>query len=338
MGTQRLGRHQSDVYPGGYAAMRQANRYFGTQRSRPMFEESRPFSWHPSSQTDEQLYQPEQPSMFEPVFPTMYETMDINGLPTPMIQPEMNNVPVEQWFSLDGQNIYTVPPVPAQNTTTPPQDFNPFAQTDFFSSNMAYDYGLGASDISSYQQFYNPSTSNWMPSAMSYALHTAPATPNLLPIQKPNNADLLETPAQQAVSLSNNQSAELVGMGLHDKPEATSSFLFDGPSHARPESTGRGLKLEDAWEPPEESNEEDEDEEDTDENPQDEMMEDESQQMMPQEADFTLAPTDMGLGPYMNLSDKSFFFDDSEVLPGEEFAMPVNSYDWAMMVRLGLDA
>lgn len=107
---------------------------------------------------------------------------------------------------------------------------------------------------------------------------TAPPTPdNFLPIQHPEPA----FPADESIPYQpleeDSGGEELIGMGLYDSPDPvikTSSldpqldnyraFMMShllGPGHRRTESTGKGLKLEETWEPPA-SDDEDDDEQD----------------------------------------------------------------------------
>ncbi len=67
----------------------------------------------------------------------------------------------------------------------------------------------------------------------------------------------------------------LIGMGLYDPPEKdttdptlqsyrTSVAHLLGAAYKYPEPTGKGLKLEDAWEPPEIEDDDDDDDDDDD--------------------------------------------------------------------------
>jgi len=109
---------------------------------------------------------------------------------------------------------------------------------------------------------------------------TAPPTPDdLLPIQiaQPNFTAEESIPYQSLSDLEDT-SDDLIGLGLYDTPEAAKSPLQDpqldnyrtammsqlGSAYRRPESAGKGLKLEETWEPPSED-EKDEDDETDDE-------------------------------------------------------------------------
>ena len=128
-------------------------------------------------------------------------------------------------------------------------------------------------------------------------------------------------------------------MGLHDGPDRHSwslESMLDGPTNLfsshRPESTGKGLKLEETWEPPEEEDETDsEEQEEEDEEEEGEAVgecececendaEAEDQEGQDAEGDeemIRLAEGALGLGnrdetvPQQppNMSNQSFFFE-----------------------------
>lgn len=108
---------------------------------------------------------------------------------------------------------------------------------------------------------------------------TAPPTPeNFLPIQHPEPT----FPAEESIPYhpldDSDDGEELIGMGLYDTPEPAKAPSSDPQldnyrslmmSHLlgagrRVEPTGKGLKLEETWNPPP-SDDEDEDEDDDDE-------------------------------------------------------------------------
>ena len=109
---------------------------------------------------------------------------------------------------------------------------------------------------------------------------TAPPTPdNFLPIQHPEPAfSTEESIPYQPLEDVESGGEELIGMGLYDNPDPIKTSSLDpqldsyralmmshlmGPSHRKTESTGKGLKLEETWEPPV-SDDEDADDEDQD--------------------------------------------------------------------------
>lgn len=137
--------------------------------------------------------------------------------------------------------------------------------------------------------------------------------PDCLPFQYPS-----ETPDSLTLGgesqLPRKRSKELVGMGLYDAPDDDmwseldhdhGSFLYHLANPHR-ESTGKGLKLEETWEPPKAQDGAEDD---------DAYSSDEAEEELP------MAPTmgqTMGHGqpafcaPYGDLSNQSFFFDNDD--------------------------
>lgn len=118
----------------------------------------------------------------------------------------------------------------------------------------------------------------------SFAAHgfAAPRTPpdnNCFSAAEPSQARI---PSEGSIVACQEQDDEqpegeiLVGMGLYDPPEKevmdptlqsyrSSVAQLLGSAYKFPEPTGKGLKLEDAWEPPENLDDDDEDEDENDE-------------------------------------------------------------------------
>lgn len=137
--------------------------------------------------------------------------------------------------------------------------------------------------------------------------------PDFLPSQCPPNRP--DASADGGVShLPRKSSKELVGMGLYDNPDndAWSEVEYGNGSilchHANPhrESTGKGLKLEETWEPPKD---------------QDGAEEEEAYSSDEAEEDLLRAPI-VGQGQpafyprYGDLSNQSFFFDTDDACSG----------------------
>jgi hypothetical protein len=94
--------------------------------------------------------------------------------------------------------------------------------------------------------------------------------------------------------LTRKKSAELIGLGLYDPPGSTPV-----PLH----TDGKGLKLEETWQPPEEMEDADADEESEDE---------EDEPPRPEDSRFTPAAL-----PLVNMSGQSFLFEEDEGLKNE---------------------
>jgi len=99
----------------------------------------------------------------------------------------------------------------------------------------------------------------------------------------------------------------LVAMGLYDPPEAPR-----GLSGIFTSTSGRGLKLEDAWTPPEDDDEKSDDAEDHDYDDEDQESE-QQEDDIDAEMDCTTYPSIYGAGNLLplDMNNKSFLFEDS---------------------------
>ncbi|KAL4802090.1 hypothetical protein BDV18DRAFT_147492 [Aspergillus unguis] len=257
---------------------------------------SRPISWHPASRQAEysvpaQFYQPNM-AMNSYNFPAPHATqqqMMNDAIEEQMLQ-QMSEVPMQQTFV----------PEPASHQ-------EPFMQMD----NSQFDGGVWDGSGLPYVQSMNdwsydmdsvnqkaPSVgappSNYG-SVSSPGRLTEPPTPDFLPIQQFSDAD------QQKPSLEKDNSEELVGMGLYDKPDTFVDGLLYG-------TNGKGLKLEETFTP---SSHDDENDEEDDQEESDAQQQSNSHQHNK---------------PVDNMQ-KSFFFEDDEPTmaesgPSFNFAAP----------------
>ncbi|KAK7192247.1 hypothetical protein DPSP01_012687 [Paraphaeosphaeria sporulosa] len=124
---------------------------------------------------------------------------------------------------------------------------------------------------------------------------------DFLPIQHPT-----EPEEQQAGASMEDSGKELIGMGLYDVSD--SSLDWTSPLG---EATGKGLKLEETWQPPEED--EDEDDDDQDDNA---SSDDGEEELPPPPA--PVAPVASAKDqPAGNMEGQSFFFDEDENISKE---------------------
>jgi hypothetical protein len=97
------------------------------------------------------------------------------------------------------------------------------------------------------------------------------------------------------------KSDELIGLGLYDPPESSPSAFGVGSA-----LMGKGLKLEETWQPPEEMEEDEDEDEGAESSEEEEEPPHQLEQQWPQN------PL-----PLMNLSGQSFFFEDEEGVANE---------------------
>lgn len=147
----------------------------------------------------------------------------------------------------------------------------------------------------------------------------APQEPvDCLPMQWPTDAhqNLYFTSAPE---LPKKTSKELVGMGLYDNEDrdfmsTIHSAISDDPIR---DSMGKGLKLEETWQPPVKDGDDDGD----DEGGEDSDSTDEAEEVEEDSPVVSSAPAETPIASYPtygDLSDKSFFFNEDEQYPGED--------------------
>lgn len=239
---------------------------------------ARPVSWHPSS------------IAYQHLLPSYNTTHFTHGMPTPMTQPSLYNPEDPSGFYQQSAD-YNICGNLELDTTT---------QGSYF--NAGYNQQQGSA-------VFSPVL---CPTSTHITL-TAPATPDFLPPLTVN--DLPQRPA-----LLRTDSKELIGMGLYDGPDRNSWTLdnfMDGENTTRPISLGKGLKLEETWEPPEEEDKTDDEEETAAEEEEEETIQQQLEQVI----------NEVPQLPSMEAINQSFFFNTQNVLDassgfGQHMMMP----------------
>lgn len=128
---------------------------------------------------------------------------------------------------------------------------------------------------------------------------------DFLPIQRPSSHE--DDPDEDEEMEDSGK--ELVGMGLYDLPEPSLSWN----SSSLVEGTGKGLKLEETWQPPEEDEEDEDEEDEAGAEANDASSDDGSIEELPVAKEDTILPMlDAKPQALTNLDGQSFFFDDGE--------------------------
>lgn len=286
-----------------------------SRRSHPSeldINQERPLSWHPTSYEQHLETSQYQQANFFPQFDfstSSFDTAEINGLITPMSAPVANEPQIQEYM-------------------TPLEDYSPL---NF--PNVAFDYEYPSKDSPYYmpEQTYYPDVQAYVPEQLpcgaqypllqiyqtqsaNYSqlnIHTAPPSPTLLPIQKFNN----DRPTSPFLLGSPRvEKEELMGLGLYDRPQdVQSSTLFNGPTSmaALTVGIGKGLKLEESFEPPPR--------EDDEENQEESEGEDEPEEIgLPITGLPITAMTNNPLPPQLYVEDQSnhagqtFFIDEMD--------------------------
>ena len=225
---------------------------------RPM-QITRPTSWHPSSQRAQYSGFSTHDSIGNARYSmTDQQSLPAEELPTPLMPPTMENSFVPTYIGLDGSYA----PYPSSLMgiyDEHPEGFN--LDTTY---NSCLDFSTHAkSQPISFDDYQPPppppcATQTWTESLAEFPSYTNPPTPDFLPIQHPSDTwnEQIEEPTRSPPARK--QSMELVGMGLYDSPsngvsESGMSYLQQhGSGQSQRESLGKGLKLEETWQPPEE--------------------------------------------------------------------------------------
>ncbi|KAF4452010.1 hypothetical protein F53441_5083 [Fusarium austroafricanum] len=236
-----------------------------TQRS------SRPVSWHPSSYGQQPQAQLQQPSY----------ALATSHLPVDHSQDTYGN---HAHYSpmISSTSCGTSPlafshlPVPYQSADN--MTYNPYQGTGMSQHSPVASMGMDGRQLPATSAPVDATYSNgldWNTFIMHGFGSTTPPTPETLPQTQLSQPAVSEDPDYQALEDATEEDGEiLVGMGLYDTPEkynedpqldnyrSTVSSLL-GSSFRSHEPRGKGLKLEETWEPPK-SDEEDEGEDEED--------------------------------------------------------------------------
>jgi hypothetical protein len=236
---------------------------------------SRPVSWHPSSYPQYQMpmsapYQQQYMQEFAAQYP-FPSAMDNDMISA--FQPHYSPVPAYSCsaspnsafspLSLPYNNFDSTPYLPVEGWNLPPQQVPSYVSTNTTA---------GTEPFPSLTADFAPASSAaaWASFVSQGFNSTSPPTPENLPqAQQPKPAvSCEESIPYQALDDPEDDGEILVGMGLYDAPEKVDddpslsnsrsaiSSLF-GHSYRSMEGTGKGLKLEEAWQPPESDDEED---------------------------------------------------------------------------------
>ncbi|KFY70622.1 hypothetical protein V499_09035 [Pseudogymnoascus sp. VKM F-103] len=235
--------------------------------------QTRPLSWHPSAYSTYDV-------PFQPVYNndmTDYSMSYSNSqdLPnTPALQsnygsPSATFSPETQpWTNYDQEYpLYDTSSIMQPSFTNPMADYAAYAQLQLQVQQQSYNDCMNPSIYSHFDW------NNF--AATGFEDGTAPPTPeNFLPIQHPEPPCAIEaTIPYHSLDDEEDEGEILVGMGLYDAPEkapvtdmqqweqyqtALISKYLGSTQRAAAESTGKGLKLEETWNPPA-SEDEDED-------------------------------------------------------------------------------
>lgn len=265
---------------------------------------ARPISWHPNSVTpmypNEWTAQSQHPdsAYSTHVVTRPFATTEVHGLVTPLTQPSSAEscyneafTPLEEMHSLD--NTYSFSKQPGCNSFYQPQ------------SNFIQQFPTPQSLAHQNVYAMNQQAPFMYASAPDVYTGTAPPTPELLP--NSNSSAVDGDPSKGLES----EDEVLVGMGLYDAPSPPNTAVLNGSridlAHGR--YAGKGLKLEETFEPSTEDGSEEEDEDDSN----DEAAEDDAaiQQLASESASGPAQAHETPTHPApTSLANQSFFFEN----------------------------
>ncbi|KAM4056103.1 hypothetical protein HRG_003025 [Hirsutella rhossiliensis] len=265
---------------------RQVMDYFGVTHGNdvamPTKQTARPLSWHPTSYMHQaQSLRQHHTSYPLPASNTYIDARDQHSTHQPHFSPAMAS------YSNDTSPCSTFSPLPLfpgyDDSTNVQADAWDFSQraTPFYPSSMdgrsmpdQFHALGGAMD----QRMAVGGAADWEAFIMQRYDNTSPPTPETFPQMQHSQPAVSEgNLAYEALDKAEEEGEILVGMGLYDAPDkleedpqlnnyrSTVSSLL-GSSFRPHEPRGKGLKLEETWEPPKsDDGEEDDDDDDTEE-------------------------------------------------------------------------
>lgn len=241
----------------------------------PNPQSTRPVSWHPASQIPQTTYQPTYPQQYSNAN-TNFQFYDVQAQP---VAYSGYNSPASGFSPASGpSNGYEQQQYMSQAR---PHTYNPYSTYDMNQQHQItqamqqpqqYAPAVGNNvDPSMYSHF---DWSNFATNGFEDSSTTPPTPENFLPIQHPEPT----FPAEDAIPYhaldDSDEGEELIGLGLYDAPEVKSALCDPyldnyraqlmsqhlGTPFRRPEPAGKGLKLEEGWNPPGSEDGEDSDE------------------------------------------------------------------------------
>ncbi|KAH6987436.1 hypothetical protein BKA56DRAFT_576847 [Ilyonectria sp. MPI-CAGE-AT-0026] len=266
-------------------ALEQASLFYGIEQQQPAKRSSRPVSWHPNTygqQLRPQLQQPMYPVSTANLYASQQDMYASYPHLSPMLGSHSCNTSPSSAFSplsLPYQGVDNVPYLPTDETGLAAPATVPYPS--MAAPRLAHDGYSTADDVAAENMSYTNGW-DWNTFIMHGFNSTSPPTPEAFPqAQHSQPAMSEEAIPYQALDESEEEGEILVGMGLYDTPDkyeedpqlnnyrSTVSSLL-GSTFRSYEPKGKGLKLEETWEPPK-SDEDEEDDDDDEEVEEDEQ-------------------------------------------------------------------
>lgn len=295
----------------------------GSRRAEGLAPSARPMSWHPDSRAFETTI--EQFSRNDLTIRnaiTELQNLDVSSMPIPSTKQQcQSSLPMDQTYptnstpyhrqstsEMEGYDLFE----PNGNIPYSTLPLNSLAGQNP-GPNMLVTYGY---DTHSFTNIQEP---DWSQFSSGFHLFPQPESPDVLLIQHP--IDLMQkTDIRVAPKIPKKQSKELVGMGLYDDMDRENPSSFDYSAlpasyffNSHRDSVGKGLKLEETWQPPKNLEEEEKEANEVAEDEEEEAYSsDEADDDLPPIVSPTrVAETQKSFYPtYGDLSNQTFFLDE----------------------------
>ncbi|KAL8743716.1 MAG: hypothetical protein Q9190_003963 [Brigantiaea leucoxantha] len=292
----------------------------GLQRSSRSQQPARPLTWHPGSWPAESL-------LPESLYAMALPESDVGEMPTVAYtnndtssDPTSFNCNFEDPQNTKAQFPMEYPPHVGISAPEP----TPYSDGQFFypplSWGMLKDYQTNTTLLDYGCDTY-PSVDlqspEWSHTAPDYPIYSTQQTPSSFLVDYGGGTfdNTVNLPVPQ---ITKQRSKELVGMGLYDGPDRDClSKLDSSPEQLGlllAEPQGKGLKLEETWQPPKntgaEAEEEEEEEEDDDDEEEGYSTDEAEDDLPPAPAAAETQPT--FIPTYADLSNQSFYFDGDD--------------------------
>lgn len=292
-------------------------------------------SWHPGSEmisTPASQAPTSEPALGHTI--AGLQNLAVSGQPAPSVQQSIGNAFAMGYGIPISTPLTMSEPSPTGTETYEPAHASMYGQETFYNSEPIYN-PYSYNTLQQIPQSYvpQPSTQDTYPPA-NYRLPQWPETQSSFAnsLQDPQISagprHCSSNPGQKvgakaAPQMSKRANKVLSGIGLYD--DKVPDFLSGTSGEPNRDSMGKGLKLEETWQPPQDEDEEEEDEDD-DEDEEGSYSTDEAEDMEEEPPMMATAPQTAQTAfypPYADLSHQSFFFsNDDDLYTGDDGQYP----------------
>ena len=305
--------------------------------SRQPLSVQRPMSWHPGSEmisTPASQAPTSEPALGHTI--AGLQNLAVSGQPASSVQQSIGNafamgygIPINTPITMPEQS-------PTGTETYESAHASMYGQESFYNSEPTCNpYSYNTLQQLQHSYMPQPQTQDTYPPA-NYRLPQWPETQSSFanslqdPQSSTDSRHWSSNPGQRvcakaAPQMSKRANKVLSGIGLYD--DKVPDFLSGTSGEPNRDSMGKGLKLEETWQPPQDEEEnDDEDDDDDDDDEEGSYSTDEAEDMEEEPPMMATAPPTAQTAfypPYADLSQQSFFFsNDDDLYTGEDGQYP----------------